>query len=352
MPEFGLAGAETMCENLTYELIGRGNEVVVISLYNYHSPITNRLENANVKVYYLNKKNGLDISMISKLVSVFKTEKPYVIHTHRYVMQYAIPASVICGIKKRIHTVHNVAEKEVGTLAKISAYFFYKYFSVIPVALSSEIKKTITDLYRIKDSKVPVIFNGVNLVKCEVKKNFKIEHEFKILHVGRFTEQKNHERLINTFEQFVADFPNAELYLIGEGHLENKIKEMVSNKKLSKKVNFVGTTDNVYPYYSDCDVFVLPSDYEGIPMTLIEAMGSGIPIIATNVGGVPDMIVNMKEGILIDCDMNSLFVALTTLYKNEELREQLGKNALAKSKEFSSSNMAIYYERLYEGLDI
>ena len=81
-------------------------------------------------------------------------------------------------------------------------------------------------------------------------------------------------------------------------------------------------------------------------------MGSGIPIIATNVGGVADMIVNMKEGILIDCDMNSLFVALTTLYKNEELREQLGKNALAKSKEFSSSNMAIYYERLYEGLDI
>lgn len=147
MPEFGLAGAETMCENLAYELIRLNVEVVVVSLYGFHSAITDRLEKEGIKVLYLNKKPGLDVSMIIKLMNLFNREHPDVIHTHRYVMQYAIPAAILSRIKKRIHTVHNIAQKENTKIARKINKIFYKCFNVIPVALSEEIKKTICEEY-------------------------------------------------------------------------------------------------------------------------------------------------------------------------------------------------------------
>ena len=83
MPEFGLAGAETMCENLTYELMKLGHEVVIISLYTFHSAITERLEASGVKVIYLGKKRGFDINIIFKLRKVMKEEKPDTVsYTH------------------------------------------------------------------------------------------------------------------------------------------------------------------------------------------------------------------------------------------------------------------------------
>ena len=84
MPEFGLAGAETMCENLTCELISRGHDVLVVSLYDYHSAITDRLEKKCVRIVYLGKKPGLNLSVIGKLRRVLKSFNPDIIHTHRY----------------------------------------------------------------------------------------------------------------------------------------------------------------------------------------------------------------------------------------------------------------------------
>ena len=125
MPEFGLAGAETMCENLIYELMSTGDyRIVVASLYNFHSPITERLEDKGIKVYYLDKTQGADFSIINRLVKIMKQEQIDIVHTHRYVMQYAIPAAIWAGVKIRIHTIHNIAQKEVDSLRQKFAFFF------------------------------------------------------------------------------------------------------------------------------------------------------------------------------------------------------------------------------------
>ena len=89
MPEFGLGGAEIMCENLTYGLKKSGHTVIVVSLFDYHSPITKRMEQNNIDIRYMNKRSGLDLSMIFRLIKLFSKEKPDVIHTHRHVLQYA-----------------------------------------------------------------------------------------------------------------------------------------------------------------------------------------------------------------------------------------------------------------------
>ena len=120
IPYFCFGGAETMCENLTYALSNLGHEVTVVSLYQERTPISQRMEDAGVKILYLDKKLGLDLSMIHKLVKIMKQEKPDVVHTHLDVIKYAVAAAKLSGVKRCVHTVHNVAHEEAeGRLQKI-----------------------------------------------------------------------------------------------------------------------------------------------------------------------------------------------------------------------------------------
>lgn len=348
MPEFGLAGAEIMCENLVYELKKMGNEIMIISLYNYHSAITERLEKSGIKIKYLDKKPGLDFSIFFKLFKIFYKEKPDVIHTHRYVMQYVIPIAVLTKIKNRVHTIHNIAEKEVGYSARKLSKIFYKYFSVIPVALSEAIQKTIINEYGIKKRNVPVIFNGINLEKCILKINYSSDQTFSILHIGRFSEAKNHFELLKAFKIFNDKYPNSVLNLIGDGELKEKIEDYVKNNHLEKFVKFLGLQSNVYPFLNKADIFTLPSKYEGIPMTLIEAMATGLPIVATEVGGIPDMLKNNESALITKVNVEEVAEAFEKLFLNEELRKKLGKNALKESMRFTSKEMAKKYIFVYQ----
>ena len=99
IPYFCFGGAETMCENLCYAEKELGNEVVVVSLYNEQTPISQRMEAAGIRVIYLDKKLGLDVSMVPKLLRVMKQERPDVVHTHLDVIKYAVAAARLKGIR-------------------------------------------------------------------------------------------------------------------------------------------------------------------------------------------------------------------------------------------------------------
>ena len=114
-------------------------------------------------------------------------------------------------------------------------------------------------------------------------------------------------------------------------------------------VTFCGISNNIPQELSNNDIFCLPSDYEGVPMTLIEAMATGMPIVATNVGGIPDMLESDKDALLCDTNSGAVANCLIKLIESEELRGCLGKNALKCSNEFSSQTMAKNYLSIYEG---
>lgn len=346
MPEFGLAGAETMCENLTYELIKLGHEVTIISMYDYHSAITDRLENAGVSVRYLGKKSGLDFSMIPKMKRIFKEVKADVVHTHRYCAEYAIPAAIMAGVKRRVHTVHNIAEKENGRLARKLNKFFFKHCHLIPVALSELIRDSIAKEYGINKDKIPVIYNGIDLSKCLPKTDYAVYGNFKILHIGRFSEQKNHIGLLKAFKIFHDKHPDSELWLIGDGEKKADIERYVAENDLDAPVRFLGLQSNVYGYLHDADMFTLPSNYEGIPMTLIEAMGTGLPIVATAVGGVPDML-DGSNAVLTDKEENAIAGAFEKYYLSMEIRKTHGTKAKERSDIFSALRMCGNYMLIY-----
>lgn len=348
IPSFHMAGAEIMCENLCYALKNCGCDVVAVSFYSEHTAITNRMERAGIQIVYLNKKIGLDISIYQKLFKLVKKEKPEVVHTHIGAARYAMPVALLCGIPCKIHTVHNVAQQEQEKAGKIINGFFFKHCKVIPVALSEEVKKTVEEVYGLPSQKIPVVFNGIDLSKCQVKTDYKKKKVFKILHIGRFMDVKNHELILKSFAQFVKQYPDARLELIGDGELRRKMEQLATELCIDKEVQFAGLQSNVYPWLNDADVFILPSKFEGLPMTLIEAMGTGLPIIASAVGGVPDMLTNGDAAILIRPERNQLVASLEKLYLDESVRRTLGQRALQKSIVFSSQTMAQRYVKIYE----
>jgi glycosyltransferase involved in cell wall biosynthesis len=347
IPAFRLAGAEVMCENLCIALKNAGETVIAVSLYSEKTAITDRLEKAGVRIEYLDKKLGFDPSIIFKLVRLFKREKPDVVHTHIYASKYGLIAAVLAGIEKKVHTVHNVAQKEQGNLGKKVNSFMYKHFDVVPVALSQEVRKSISDVYGLCEDSVPTIFNGIDLSKCLTKTNYKVNKIFEILHIGRFMQVKNHEILIRAFADFVKRHPSSKLQLLGEGELFTRMQDLAQTLGVADKVDFLGLQSNVYPYLHDADVFCLPSEYEGVPMTLIEAMGTSLPIIAGNVGGIPDMLANGESALLIEPKINDIEEAMETLYSSEELRAKLGQAACRRSEVFSSEAMAKSYMKVY-----
>ena len=351
MPEFEIAGAEIMCENLTHALIKLGHEVVVVSMYNKHTSITDRFEKAGIKIVYLHKKSGFDISIIGKIRRVFKQENPDVIHTHRYLARYAIPAAVFSGVKRRVHTLHSVATKEVGALDRKLNNFFYRHLNMYPVAISPEVKKTIVDVYKLPDDKIGVVNNGIDISKCIQKQDYNFSNEIVFLHVGRFQDVKNHFGIIRAFSIMHKQFPNTRLRFYGQGELEGKCKELVASLDLTKAVDFCGTTDKINQIMHESDAFLLCSHYEGMPMTLIEAMSTGLPIVATRVGGIVDMIDDEENGFLCDDNEQSISNAMIRIISvSESYRRKMGESAIAKAACFTSNSMAKGYLDIYKKL--
>ena len=346
VPLFGMGGAEIMCENLIYELRKRGHEIIVISMYDYHSVITERLEQANIDIRYLNKKTGLDLSVIGKMWKIFSEEKADVVHTHLYCTKYAMPAALMAGINSRVHTIHTVARKELGAASRKFNNFLFRFCHVIPVALNDAVQETIISEYGLPQKKVPVVYNGVDLSRCCPKESYCLNGIFKIVHTGRFCEPKNHYGLLNAFLIFHEKHPDSELWLIGDGEERPDAELFVRNNALESAVKFLGCQSDVFQYLHEADIFTLPSNYEGMPMALIEAMGTGLPIVATNVGGIPDML-DAESGLIVPVDTDAIAAAFEQYYEDSKLRQQHGKRAKECSHKFGAAIMAESYERIY-----
>ena len=348
IPYFCFGGAEIMCENLTYALKNAGQEVVVVSLYADRTPIARRMEEAGIRIVYLDKKLGLDLFMVPKLVRVMRQEGPDVVHTHLDVIKYATAAARLSGVKKCVHTVHSLADREAeGRIQKIiNGTYFRKAWSV-PVALTPEVQASVSDFYGLPPERIPVIYNGIDLSRCIPKTTYETGETVTILHVGRFDVPKNHAGLLEAFRLLRETHPECHLRLVGDGDLRADMEALAKEKGISDAVEFCGMQSNVYPYLHDADIFTLPSIYEGNPMTIIEAMGTGLPIVASRVGGIPDMIHDGESGILVEPEPRAVCDALARMVEDGALRRRLGENAKAQSRQFSAEHMAEDYLTCY-----
>ena len=348
IPYFCFGGAEIMCENLTYALKNAGQEVFAVSLYHDRTPIARRMEEAGIRIVYLDKKLGLDLSMVPKLIKIIRRERPDVVHTHLDVIKYAVLAAKLAGVKKCVHTVHSLADREAeGRVQKIINGFYFRRGWSLPVALTPEVRNSVAEFYGLPLSRVSVIYNGIDLSRCVPKTTYETGETVTILHVGRFDVPKNHPGLLEAFRLLLETHPECRLRLVGDGELRPDMEKLAREKGIADFVEFCGMQSNVYPYLHDADIFTLPSIYEGNPMTIIEAMGTGLPIVASRVGGIPDMISDGESGLLVEPEPQSICTDLTRLVEDAALRQRLGLAARKQSQTFSAEHMARDYISCY-----
>lgn len=356
IPNLGIGGAERLVVNLLEALDKEKFEVAACSLYPKSGTVfEHELEQHRIPIYYCGKHRGLDLRMIPRLYRLFGTFKPDVVHTHLSVLRYVLIPMLLCRIPGRFHTVHNIAQKEVDTPGKIVHRLAFSFGKVIPVSISQEVARTVQDLYNVQ---TPIVYNGIPNERFQItgevrsvwrKREGIDDSEVTFLHIGRFSPQKNHLLLIQAFEQAISKHPNLKLLLVGDGELRPDIEKIVKEKSLGHNICFLGLRQDIPELLTACDSFILSSDWEGVPMTILEAMAVGRPVIATSVGGVPELVEDEVSGLLVPPgNARALSQAMVQLADDLSLREKMGKQSQKRALErFDINLVARQYEELY-----
>ncbi|MBA6222890.1 glycosyltransferase family 4 protein [Colwellia sp. MB02u-18] len=196
-----------------------------------------------------------------------------------------------------------------------------------------------------KSSLISTVRNGVKDRKSIIEK--KAGDKVRLIMVARFDQQKNQLMLIEVLNK-IKELP-FEMVFVGDGPLLSKVKEKSARMGLNEKITFLGARNDVDYLLSKADVFILISNWEGLPLTILEGMSHGLPIIASNVGGVSETIDDDKEGFLIPRNgSDELLVALANIIKNADMRERFGRAARDRyENEFQVQQMIDSTENIY-----
>lgn len=343
VPSLQIGGAEIMVSQLSSNLNFDKFDVHLILLRKENDESLKRLINDKVKVICLNKDYGFNFKSIFDLYKVLNKIHPDVISTHLQSFTYSL-LYVYTHKVKILHTIHNDPSMESNKLRKILLKISFKFHKIIPVGISTTISDMIKDYYHI--SKCETIFNPVDMNKFYPEKQMKKNNKVRFMSAGRLVDVKNHKLLINSFSELCKSSNNVELYIFGDGVLKKELENHIKKLKLENKVFLKGNTTNIRSELVKSDVFVLSSNYEGLPMSILEAMACGLPIISTNVGGIKDIVVD--NGILVPAnDQKKLTEALILLTIDENKRLKLAENSLKNVKRFSIENVVKDYEELF-----
>lgn len=248
------------------------------------------IEASGGRIYRLSFSNDRNLRKYKKdLNEFFSTHKEYkIVHGHLSIFgQYYLSAAKENGVPTRISHSHIASFSKTirGLLIYISSRYFKKhatnYFACSRAAGNY--------MYGTK-TKFTVINNGIDTDKFvfskeqreKIRNELNLKNAYTLVHVGRFFDQKNHDFLIEIFAKYKEINSDSKLLLIGVGPLQNKIRNKVKALGLEDSVLFLNQRPNVQDYLSAADLFVFPSLYEGLPLTLVEAQSSGLPVVCSD----------------------------------------------------------------------
>ena len=342
-------GAEMMVLHLARELSRAGHPVRVVSLHGDETDVAGLMRRAGVDVVALNKAGGPDPRTVLRLRAQMRDFSPAVVHTHLPVLEYVLPAARLYGRRVRIiHTVHNLAREE--TRHRVLRAVNRRAFShgVVPVALNEEVRSSICREYALPASAVPVVGNGIDLDAFRgPQRRGPRGAGVRLLCVARLAPAKNHALLLRTVARLRESGRDVSLTLVGDGPLRGALEERARELGISQRVRFAGRRTDTPAFYRDCDLFVLLSDYEGMPMSIIEAMASGLPVVATRAGGVAELVDDGVNGALVEADAAAAAEAIAAICDDPALYARLSDGAVRTSSHYSAEAMMEKYVDLY-----
>lgn len=283
-------GVEEMLYNYCKFMDQNKYQFVIVYQHEAVDTCIKKIQSTGCKTIRITARSENFFKNIKDSIEIIKKEKPDIVHAHMNLMNFcALYAAKKANVSIRISHSH-IAEKNKSIIFRIMAYFCKKLCIRNATALFTCGEEAGEYLYGsklMKSGKVTHIKNAVDLeyfiitdnIRNKTRKELGLNDEFVVGHIGRFTQQKNHERLIDIFNALLKHKGNAKLLLVGTGELEGQIKTKAKELGIENKIIFYGTTNTINKVYAAIDVFVLPSLYEGFPVVSIEVQAANIPAL-------------------------------------------------------------------------
>lgn len=332
---------------------------VIICLTEY-TDYYKRIKRPDVDIYELNKKEGKDLPLYLRLYRLLRRIHPDVVHTRNMAALECQLSALMAGVKYRIHGEHGWDMPDLHGKNKRYMMLRRAYKSLVHryVAVSDHIAGYLKNDIGVSEDKIRRIYNGVDctLFHPLSDKNREQAGEIVFGTVGRIEPVKNHILLVKAFALLRKHLQGADcrpvLHIIGDGMQRRELAEYVDENGLSQDVWMPGMRSDIPQLLRNMDVFMLPSLAEGISNTILEAMATGLPVIATNVGGNPELVEGGRSGFLVSPDApeemaNAMRRYVTSMSRIKRHGECARSIVMDK---FSSDRMISSYISLYESV--
>ncbi|MFA5009761.1 MAG: glycosyltransferase [Patescibacteria group bacterium] len=346
-------------------LSGVNRHKFVVSVICPPGPLVAEVKKLKFPVFQVPMSGKADINAINAVARILKKYDPDIVHTHgQRAGLVGRMAAKNLPIKK-IHTEHTYT-REFRLNNPLLHWSHLRGMKGLDrwtdqiIAVSNAVKKFMLDAGLTKPNKIVMIYNGISpnaarVAEADIEK-FRDQFGLKktdivIGTVGSFNHAKDTATLIHAFSRIAAKWSQSKLILIGSGPLKRDLTNLAQRLKLEDKIIFAGNVEDIFPAMKTFNVFVLPSLSEAFGITLLEAMQAGAPIIATRVGGIPEIITNKLNGILVEPKQpKKLAAAILNLINDKRLQRKLVGNYPATLKRFSADVMVKQTESVYSSL--
>lgn len=324
-----------------------------------------KLVRDDVRIFEMHKRTGNDFSLFFKLARLFHRERIQVVHSGNWgtYLESVIAARlarvpVVIHVKHGMETdqfVHKNGRKE--RVRNLVQYVFSNFHDTI-ITVSNQIKMHYVDSVRIPEEKIDVICNGVDIDlfrSCEQTRIAKrrelnvAEDEILLGSIGRLAPVKNYSSLLQAMQLVVSTQKNVKLILVGDGPEKERLSHQIAELHLTANVSLLGERSDIAGLLNAMDLFVLPSYTEGISIAMLEAMATGLPLVATDVGGNAELVENGVNGLLFPSDHHGqLAQAILKCVETNSLRMQMGERSREKAvKHLCLAAMVEAYCELY-----
>jgi glycosyltransferase involved in cell wall biosynthesis len=316
------------------------------------------LRNDGFPVDVVQRRPGVDWRLPLRLARHFARQRVALIHAHQYTpFFYALASRLLYQRPPILFTEHGRWVPDYPRRKRIIANRLLLQRRDRVVGVGEAVRQALIVNEGIPSRRIGVVSNGVDLTpyrqlvdRAEVRRELQVtDEDFVLIQVARLVPIKDHLTALRTLQKTVAQLQRTCLVLVGEGPEENAIREFISQNKLEDRVRLLGLRSDVARLLPAGDVFLLTSINEGIPLTVIEAMAAGLPVVSTNVGGVAEVVRDGETGLLAPAgDAEGLARNVLRLGASPEERTRMGRAGRERAFAlFSEDEMVAAYDRLY-----
>lgn len=360
----GVGGLENGLVNLINAIPPERYRHAIICLKGY-SDFRQRVKRSDVTIIALNKREGRDLKVYSDLFKLFKQLQPDIVHTRNLATMEAQVIAALTQVKARVHGEHGRdifdlegKNRKYNLLRKAISPLIHHF-----IAVSKDLKKWLVDSIKVDPGNINQIYNGVDSVRfspgngvpsTDTPSGFINENSFVIGSVGRMVGVKDYPNLVQAFLLILKKNPQARrwmrLLIVGEGESREQCITMLRNAGAEDLAWLPGERTDIPDLMRLINLFVLPSLGEGISNTILEAMSSGLPVVATKVGGNIELVKEGETGkLVLPGDPEILAEVIYEYFENQDLLTRHGHAARQVIEhDFSMNAMIQGYLKVYD----